>query len=229
MKSPVRLGFLLAACLLASPFSRADSAPLQLIASIALKDGRVLHNVKIMATEDDAIVVHADEGLIKIMKSNLPPGLAAPAPDKPAEQVLGPGMVMESFNPNQAAPQPPEAKPAPKVNPVPKVPAPPKDTAVDPVFKGCTIVSFQVKAFQNVEGCAEVVIRNDTDSVVLILPRDVVCITAKGERREGRKIVTDGFPPQVKRREFVPPRGQVDDIVTFTDSALDMANVQWSK
>jgi hypothetical protein len=228
MKSPARLGFLLAACLLASPVSRADAAA-QLIPSLALKDGRVLHNVKVMVTEDDAIVVHADEGLIKVMKSNLPSGIAEPAPEKPAEQVLGPGMVMESFNPNQAAPQPPEAKPAPKVSPVPKVPAMPRVPTVNPVFKGCTIVSFQVKAFQNVEGCAEVVIRNDTDSVVLIIPRDIVCITAKGERREGRKIVTDGFPPQVKRREFVPPRGQVDDIVTFTDSALDMATVQWSK
>jgi hypothetical protein len=112
---------------------------------------------------------------------------------------------------------------------VPKVPAPPKVPVVNPVFKGCTITSFQMKSFQNVQGCAEVVIRNDTDMTVLILPRDIACITSKGQRRGGRNFVTDGFPPQVRKREFIPPQGQIDDVVTFTDDALDIATVQWAK
>jgi hypothetical protein len=229
MRSPARLGFLLAACFLVASFTRADPAPSQPIPSVVLRDGRVLHNVKMMVSEEDSIIVHADEGLLKIMKSNLPPGLAAPVPGKAAGPAPEPGLVMIPFNPNQAEAQPQEARPAPKVSPVSRVPIPPTAPIINPVFNGCTIVSFQMKAFQNVLGCAEVVIRNDTDSPVLIVPRDIVCVTSKGQRRGGRNMVTDGFPPQVKRREFVPAQGQIDDIVTFTNEALEVAAVQWSK
>jgi hypothetical protein len=229
MKSPARLGFLIAACLLGSPGLRADAGPSRLIPSVALKDGRTLHNVKVMSSEDDSIVVHADEGLMKIMKSLLPPGFAAGAQDKAAEVAPGSDLVMQAFNPNQAPAQEPGAKPAPKVTPVPKVPAAPKASDVNPVFKGCTIVSFQMKTFQNVQGCAEIVIRNDSDANVVLFPRDIICVTAKGVKRGGRIFVTDGFPPQIKRRELVVAQGQIDDIVTFTDDALDIAAVHWAK
>jgi len=56
-----------------------------------------------------------------------------------------------------------------------------------------------------------------------------VCVTSNGARHRGRNLITDGFPPQLKRREVVPPGGQVDDIVTFTDEALDNPTVQWAR
>ena len=34
-------------------------------------------------------------------------------------------------------------------------------------------MSFQVKAFQNVQGCAEVIIRNDTEQAVALRPWEV--------------------------------------------------------
>jgi hypothetical protein len=105
----------------------------------------------------------------------------------------------------------------------------PKPTVASTVFKGCSIVSFQEKAFQNVLGCSEVVIRNDTDLIVMILPRDIVCIAANGTRHPGHFIVSDGFPPRLMRREFVPAHGEVDDQVTFTDDEIDISSVQWAR
>jgi hypothetical protein len=52
---------------------------------------------------------------------------------------------------------------------------------------------------------------------------------ADGARRFGRNLVTDAFPPAVKRREFIPPHGDLDDIVTFTNEALDITSVQWAR
>jgi len=230
MTVPVRLGLLVTACLLLRAAAAADPAPL--LPSVALRDGRVLHNVRIMDNEGDSIVVHADEGLLKIAKSNLPAdlsdGLPSPPQPKPGPPADG-GMVMQGFDPNQAPAQDPEAKPAPKVTPPPNAPPKPAPAVANPVFKGCTVVSFGPKAFDNVLGCAEVVIRNDTDAPVIIVPRDIVCIAVGGVRHGGRFIVTDGFPPHIKRREFVPPRGEVDDIVTFTDTAIDISSVQWAR
>jgi hypothetical protein len=85
-----------------------------------------------------------------------------------------------------------------------------------------------VKPFQGVQGCVEVVVTNTTDQIVVLHPGDFVCITASGARHAGRNMVTDGFPPQLKRREVVPPDGQIDDIVTFTNEALDNPTVQWA-
>ncbi|HEY5228388.1 MAG TPA: hypothetical protein VIJ19_07580 [Opitutaceae bacterium] len=232
MRSRAQLGFLAAALLALLPLARAaDPAPSPTppIPSLTLRDGRVLHNVRIMSTQPSSIIVHADEGLIGIARANLPPGLVPTTPDQ-ATDLTGPQTIMVPFNPNDAPMQDQEQqKPAPKVTPVLKVPAAPKPTDVNPVFKGCTIVSFQMKAFGTAQGCAEVVIRNDTESPVLIVPRDIVCLTSKGQRRGGRFMVTDGFPPQIKRREFVPSQGQIDDIVTFTDAALEISAVQWAR
>jgi hypothetical protein len=194
--------------------------------SLALKGGRVLHNAKVMSDEGDSVVIRCDEGLVKVAKASLPQaaseaGLAkAPAPP-------GPEMVMQPFNPDpiQVVPEP-EAKPRPAARPTP-TPAP--AAAPSPVFKGCTIQSFSPRPFQNSLGCAEVVILNDTDAPVVIFPGDIVCVTADGKRLGGRQIVTDGFPPVVRRREVVPPRGSAVNQVTFTDAALDIASVQWAR
>jgi hypothetical protein len=223
------MAFLVAAFLLAPGALRgADAGPPAAVASIALKDGRILHNVRVMSEEADSIVVRADEGLIKIAKSDLPKEAAGAYPAKQVAPA-GPEFVMQPFNPNQVveAPGPePGAKPIPK--PVPK-PADAPAPGANPVFKGCSIISFQMKAFQTQEGCAEVVIHNDTDAMVEIRPGDIVCVTAAGARHAGRFIVTEAFPPSIKRREFVPPHGDIDDIVTFTNEALDISSVQWAK
>jgi hypothetical protein len=97
------------------------------------------------------------------------------------------------------------------------------------VNRGCTIVSFQAKAFQNALGCAEIVIRNDTDAVAAISPGEIVCVTTTGLRYAGRNFVTDGDTPSVKRQEIVPARGDVTDIITFTNDALDISYVQWAR
>jgi hypothetical protein len=229
MRARARIGLAIVACLAIQTAALGDRAPV--IPSVALKDGRVLHNVRIMSNEGSSIVVHADEGLLKIERTNLPTGIAdnvpAPPPDR-AETAAEAGMVMQSFNPNQAQPQDPQAAPVPIVTPPPKRPPAPAPVVPNPVFKGCSIVSFAPKAFNNVLGCAEVVIHNDTDVPVIILPHDILCIAVGGARHIGRLIVSDGFPPHIKRKEFVPPRGDVDDIVTFTDDEIDLSSVQWA-
>ncbi|HXQ80213.1 MAG TPA: hypothetical protein VN775_02795 [Opitutaceae bacterium] len=216
----------LAACLLVLAPSRAASpSPTPTpIPTLKLNDGRVLHNVVVKSNEPDSIVVRASEGLLKVAKSNLPQDLADAFPAK-SDQPGAQDMVMQPFNPNapQAAPgQPPLGRPIPRPTPTPK-------PTRDPTYKGCTIVSFQPKAFQTSLGCAEVVIRNDTDTPVLINPGEIVCVTTTGGRRNGRIFVTDGVPPIIKRIEIVPARGDVDDILTFTNDALDISYVEWAR
>ncbi len=214
---------LLAACLFFLAARAGDASPSPVFATLELKDGRVLHNVKVMSEEPDSIIVRADEGLLKVARSDLTKEAAGAYPSKPPPPVA-PEMVMQPFNPTLpiAAPEQ-EAKPgaAPKQVPAPKA-------GPNPVYKGCTIVSFQSKPYNNSLGCAEVVIRNDGDTPAMILARDIVCLTAEGERHGGRQIVTDGFPPVVKRREIVPAHGSVDDQVTFVNEALDISSVQWA-
>jgi hypothetical protein len=218
------LGVLLAAFLLAPGGSRAaDPAP---VAALQLRDGRVLHDAMVIADEGDSVVIRANEGLIKLAKADLPQALAAsyPAPTPTPEAAQ---MVMVPFNPSPADIVPePDARPKPKPAPA-NVPNPLQSNGSS--FKGCTIVSFQPKSFQNAAGCAEVVIANTTDTPVVIFPRNIVCMTSGGARHQGRFIVTDGFPPTIKRRDVVPAQGTVDDIFTFTNDALDIAGVQWAR
>ncbi|HMD60017.1 MAG TPA: hypothetical protein VKG78_01210 [Opitutaceae bacterium] len=217
---------LLAAGLLAPVALRAEDAnptPTP-IAALKLNDGRVLHNVQVKKDQDDSIVVRADEGLVKIAKSNLPQEVADAYPAKPSAAAKT-DMVMQVFNPG--SPQAGGGQ-APYVRPMPRPTPTPRPTR-DPVYKGCTIVSFQAKAFQTSLGCAEVVIRNDTDNVAVISPGEIICVTTNGLRRPGRIIVTDGVPPIIKRQEFIPAHGDVDDIVTFTNDALDISYVQWAR
>ena len=235
MRLTALVSLLLAACLAAraadpapTPVSTPEPTPTpasSLIPSVALKDGRVLHNVKIMDDEPDSIVVHANEGLIKVAKSDLPPGIAKPA--AAVDPLMGgPDMVMQPFDPNRQPAEDPEVKAIQKMTPPPKTPVPKVGPAT--VYKGCTIVSFEKKTFMNIAGCAEVVIRNDTDSPQIINPHDVFTTAATGARYLGRIFYTDGFPPQMKRREIVPAQGQIDDILTFSNDDFDMTAVQWA-
>jgi hypothetical protein len=204
------------------------TATVATLPTVALRDGRVLHNVRIMAYEGDSIVVHADEGLIKVAKINLPPGVVDSMPKiTPTPAVAG--VVMQTFDPNQAIGDEPEAKPIPKAKPNTVIPEAPQPGEASVVYKGCSIVSFQKKAFQTALGCAEVVIRNDTESPAVVIPSDIVCVAANGSRHPGHFIVADGFPPRVKRREFVPSHGSVDDIVAFTDDDIDISQVKWAR
>jgi hypothetical protein len=215
---------LIAVCLLAPAASRAaDATPTPTptaIPTLKLNDGRVLHNVQVRKDQDDSIVVLASEGLAKIAKSNLPPDIASAYPARQA-QGSSQDMVMQPFNPNPPGP-PPGTRAAPRPTPTPK-------PAKSPVYKGCTIVSFQTKAFQNSLGCAAIVIRNDTDAVVAISPGEIVCVTNTGVRYAGRHFVTDGDTPSIKRQELVPARGDISDIITFTNDALDLSSVQWAR
>ena len=226
MKHAAILWLLLLAGSAGLPAGRAaDPTPPPTAELLTLKDGRVLHHVKRMDDEGGSVVLRADEGLLKVAKNNLPAGFIA-VDTGPAAASAVPEMVMEPFNPNL----PPEKPPVPP--PKPPAPAPRQAQPAKPmaslVYKGCSIISFQPKTFQNVLGCAEVVIRNDSDSPVVILPRDLVCLTVDGGRHGGRVIVADGIPPIMKRREVVPSHGQIDDVVTFTDDALEFTGVQWA-
>jgi len=189
------------------------------MASLELRDGRIVHHLRVMSDEPDGVVVRADEGLVKVIRSDLPPSLAGSAPTKPAAP-RGMEMVMQAFNPDQVVEAPRDEAPKPARVPVP-----------DPgkVYKGCSIISFKVKVFQTLQGCAEVVIHNDTDARVELRPGDFVCLTAEGARHAGHNIITDAFPPSIKRREFIPPHEDVVDIVTFANDALDITAVRWAR
>lgn len=214
---------LLAACP-GTPPVRADAAPPSVIPTLELTTGRVLHHVKVISVEPDSLIVNSDEGLVKVAKSTLPPSVPQAAPSAP-EASSGPQMVMQPFNPAPAADiaGAPTPKPTPKVKPTP---APRPERLVS---RGLTIVSFTVKPFQNVLGCAQVVIHNDTPNPVGIAPSDLAAYTDKGARYVGRKLVADGYPPIVRRGDVVPPGGDLADIVTFTNSELPIASVQWTR
>jgi hypothetical protein len=228
MRPRALTGLLAAACLLMPLVPLAADTPPPPMATMVLKDGRVLHNARVMSDGGASVVVRADEGLVQVEKSDLPQALADAYPAK-APAPADPEYVMQRFDPNQApeAPAPePGAKPKPKPN-AGAAPAP--GQAAGAAYRGCMIVSFQKKPFENVLGCAEVVIQNDTEDNVQIRPGDFVCITAAGARRVGRNIFANTFPPSVKRREFVPAHGQLDDIITFANEDMDIASVQWSR
>ena len=102
-------------------------------------------------------------------------------------------------------------------------------TRAQGVYKGCTIVSFEQKPFQTSLGCAEVVIRNDTDEPVVIYPGEIICVATNGVRRQGRIMVVDGDTPSIRRQETVPAHGDIKDIVTFTNDAIDISYVLWAR
>jgi len=198
---------------------------------LALKDGRVLHHASVLRDEGDGLVIRADEGLVKVARDLLPEAPADSPQVRVPDRADTAPLVMRPFNPDQApadspaAPVPvPSKPPAKPASPAPQRPRP----AASPEYKGCTIASFQVKAYQGVLGCVEVVVRNPTDQIVILRPWDFACVTAEGARHVGRNIITDGYPPHLKRREVVPQQGEIDDIVTFTDTALDNPVVVWS-
>jgi hypothetical protein len=225
----LRIGALLAACVLAAAASRgADAGAQGPWDALALKGGRVLHNARVLSDEGDSVVIRCDEGLVKVAKSSLPQAAADAYPAKP-QAPAGPEMVMMPFNPD-AAPtlQEPEEKPKPKPKPAANTAVAPA-ASPSPVFKGCTIASFSMKPFQNSLGCAEVVVQNATEARVVLLPGDIACVTAAGKRLGGRQIVMDGFPPVIKRRQVIPPLGSADFMVTFSNESLDGSSVLWAR
>jgi hypothetical protein len=225
----LRSGLLVAWCLLANMSSwAADPGASGPWDSLVLRGGRVLHNAKVMSDEGDSLVIRCDEGLLKVAKSSLPQ--AAGANPSAAPSSAAPEMVMQPFDPDAAPPSEPDPQAKPKIKPKP---APERASAAKaaqgPVFKGCTIASFTMKPFQNSLGAAQVVVENGTDAPVVIIAGNFVCVTADGKRLAGRQIVMDGFPPIIKRRQVVPPRGNVDVQVTFSNDAVDASSVQWAQ
>ena len=222
-----RIGIIAALCLPLA-LRAADTPAPATFATLALKDGRVLHNVRVMSDDVASIVVRADEGLLKLAKSDLPPSVASAYPDK-SPPPAATEYVMQRFDPNQAPEAPP---PEPGAKPKPKPGAKPTPAPVpvaNAVYRGCTITSFQKKSFENVLGCAVVTLQNDTDQNTPIRAADFVCVAADGTRHAGRNLFANTFPPSVKRREFVPAHGQLEDIVAFSNEDLDIAAVQWSR
>ena len=225
----LRIGLLLAAGSWAVPSQGADPA-LGPWGELSLKGGRVLHSAKVLSDEGDNLVMRCDEGLVKVAKLNLPQAVAEAYATKPAEP-SEPQMVMMPFDPDKAPlVEDPDDRPKPKA--AAKAAAAPVEAAVAApslVFKGCTIASFTMRAFQSSLGCAEVVVQNDTDARAVIFPRDIACVTADGKRLVGRQIVMDGFPPVIKRRQVVPPLASADFQVTFSNEALDISGVRWAR
>ena len=220
------LGLLFCGCLVVTALRLpADNAPTPTpspIPTLKLNDGRVFHNVQVRKDEDTGLVIRADEGLLKISKASLPPALAAAYPVRqPVEKA---DTVMQPFNPNgpQMSPYQPNPGPKSSLKPTPTPPA-------KGVYKGCSIVSFVPKAFQTSEGCVEIVIRNDTDEPVVIAPGEIVCVTTNGLHRLGRFFVIDGDTPQVRRTETIPAHGDIHDILTFTNEAIDISYVLWAR
>lgn len=220
------LGLLLGGSLVVvSLLKAADSVPTPTpspIPTLKLNDGRIFHNVQVRKDEDTGLVVRADEGLLKIPKASLPPDLAAAYPIRQA--VAKGDMVMQPFNPNGPQLSPYQPAPGPKTGLKPTPTPTPKG-----VYKGCAIVSFVPKAFQSSAGCVEIVIRNDTDEPVVIAPGEIVCVTTNGARRLGRFFVIDGDTPQVRRTETIPAHGDIHDILTFTNEAIDISYVLWAR
>ena len=192
---------LAAACALGLPALSADTASAS-FPTLALLDGRVLHNARIISNKPDSVVIRADEGLMMISKTKLPESVAVLYPVQ-APTPTPPGTMMKPFNPNPADAS---GMPAPKPRPTPR---PTPKAAENHLFRGCSIVSFQAKAFQTSLGCAEVVIRNETDSPVEIQPGNIVCITTTGVGHAGRFFIIDGTPPIVKRSEITFRRGEI--------------------
>lgn len=195
-------------------------APPSVAETLTLSGGRVLHHVRVLSDEQDSLVVYCDEGMIKVPKSSLP-GATQAAPTKAPAQA----MVMQAFNPNPSSEIANAPTPRPTPTPRPMPTSPPQRL----VFKGCTLVSFVPKPYRDVLGCAEVVIRNETDGPVGIEPNDLMCTTQNGRRYRGRILVTDGYPPVVKHNEVIPPNGEITDLVTFTNTSIEIASVQWSR
>jgi hypothetical protein len=190
---------------------------------LTLKGGRVLHAVKVMSDEPDSLVVKADEGLIKVRKADLPAIVAAhyPVRDATPDTYIAPF----SLAPPAGAPTP-APRPAPK--PVRKTA---KAAEPSPIFKGCTILSFEPKPFQTVLGAADVRIHNDTDAPVEILPHDLECVSADGTHLRGRFLVMvpDVGAAVVKRKDFVPAHGDLTDRIVFSNDAVVISELHWGR
>lgn len=213
-----RCGVLGAALVLIAAVAAADPpAPPTQWTVLELKGGRVLHNARLISNETDSIVVRADEGLVKVAKVTLPDSVAALYAVK-APVAGPPEMMMVPFNgdpANAVRPQDPAEKAV--VNGVDRK-----------LFKGCTIVGFQPRVYRRMLGCAEITVRNDTDTAIEVSAADFTCIAAGLGPIPGRFMVVEGDPTSRKLKEVIPPHGDVDDILAFSAKPLEITGVQWS-
>jgi hypothetical protein len=205
-----------AVLLLPAAVRAADPAP-AVWATLELRGGRVLHHVKVIANEPDSLVVRADEGLIKVAKASLLPPAAGFYPLSAPPRSESTEMIMQPFDPN----------PASAVRSPLSIEKPAVDPLQPKLHNGCSIVSYQLKTFPGVLGCAEIALHNDTDAPADIAPGDFGCITADRKRYRGNVMLIEGVPLGKKHKDVVPPHGDVSEIVSFTNDAIEIVAVVW--
>jgi hypothetical protein len=220
------LPWLLLGC--AAVLARADDpvpepTPTPVPAFMQTRNGKVYHDPKLVALEADSVVFNTREGLVKVPKANLTDATLAAL--HITRDPASADMVMDTPNLQapSATPTPPTSKPTPKPRTTP-LPKPPPN----PVYKGCTITSFAPKVFGTVQGCAEVVIQNDTESPVVVYPHDFAAVTPSGSLVRGHKLIMESYPPIIRRSDTVSPKGTLTEIVTFIDGPLEIASVRWA-
>ena len=193
----------------------------ELVGDITLKSGKVLHHAKVLNDQYDSIVVFASEGMVKVKKSDLPAALAEKYPERPAP----PPVTPMATKPLTVA-GPDEAR---RPRPAPPVPVPVQE---DPtMFHGCLITNYALKPLQATLGCVEVTIHNNNENPVEIVPAAIRCITNDGKAHAGNRFftITDDGQMTMKKKETIPPSGDVKDVVYFQSEALDIQSVVWAK
>lgn len=161
--------------------------------------------------------------MITVLKSDLPQSVSGNLPAEPAVPPT-PGMLRVPFNPNHVeearrrchgARQ--EARRGfPRLDP-------------DPIPKGCSIISFRVKAFHTPEWCAGRVIRNGAGMATENRPVDFACVTRDGTRIAGHGNITVGSPSIIRRLEFIAALADLVGPIALAHEALDFASVRRSR
>jgi hypothetical protein len=99
------------------------------------------------------------------------------------------------------------------------------------MLHGCLITNYVSMPLQATLGCVEVTIHNSNDTPVEIVPAAIRCITNDGKAHAGNRFFTltgDG-QMTMKKKETIPPSGDVKDVVYFQAEALDIQTVVWAK
>ena len=192
----------------------------EVVGTITLKGGRVLHDAKILNDEPSSVVIFAAEGMIKVKKIDLPADLAARYPAR-AEPPVALYQTLSQVPP-PAAPQAPKPKPRPTPRPTP--------TPVVPLFSGCSIASFQPRQVQGSLGCFEVTFHNTTSTDQTLTPGEVLCTGTDGSHHQGREFfdVSSGVTV-VKRRDVVPAGGDLTTVVYFSNDEIPLDQIKWAR
>ena len=193
-----------------------------MVGTITLKGGRVLHGAKVLTDEPSSLVIFAAEGMIKVKKSDLPDDLAARYPVRPEPPVaLYQTLSQVPTPPISAAPPKPKPRPTPRPMPTPVV----------PLYNGCSIASFRPKPVQGSLGCVEVTFHNTTPEDKALAPNAVVCTGTDGTHHQGKQFFsgTDRGLTIVSRREVVPAGGDLTTVVFFSNEEIPLDQVLWVK